>query len=471
MPLDYDHPHGRTTTLAIAREKASDPARRIGTLFVNPGGPGGSATGFVSYVAQHLGRRTRQRFDIVGVDPRGVGGSAELVCHDPTPRGAPRQLHRPFPYTVGEIGRWLRFDAYLDHICAVHSSPILDHMSTADTARDMDLVRQALGDRKLTYYGLSYGTYLGATYAAMFPDNIRAMVVDGVLDPVAWATGRHGNGRKVPLTSRLRSGTGAWLALTSAFAECDRVGRPRCALAGQAASKWEQVIERLRSGPATIQGFTYQYSYVVGLVLTAMYSRAVYPALMRVIAFFYESLFPSHKAESQLEPGRAVRSLNALIDESHATRPYGFGARHLASFDGIACSDSVNPSDPKAWIAAAHHTDRVSPWFGADWTWASSACAAWPGSSADAFRGPFKVKTSTPVLVVGNANDPATPISGARRLNGLLAGSRLLTLDGWGHGALGEGRCPTRVMQRYLVHRRLPVEGKVCRPATQLFPR
>ena len=113
------------------------------------------------------------------------------------------------------------------------ANPILDHMTTADTARDMDLIRQAVGDAQLSYYGISYGTYLGATYAAMFPDEVRALVLDGVLDPVAWSTGRRGLGDELPFSTRLRSGVGAWDALVSAFNECDRVGKARCPLAGQ----------------------------------------------------------------------------------------------------------------------------------------------------------------------------------------------------------------------------------------------
>jgi pimeloyl-ACP methyl ester carboxylesterase len=470
VPMDYDHPYAAKTTLALARHKASDPSRRIGTLFVNPGGPGGPASGFVPYAAQLLGRHIAERFDVVGVDPRGVGGSAPLVCHDPTPASAPPTVNRYFPYTAKEINGWLRFDAYLRHLCATHARPILDHMSTADTARDMDLIRQALGDKKLSYYGISYGTYLGATYAAMFPDNIRAMVVDGVLDPVAWATGRNGNGTKLPFSSRVRSGKGAWLALTSAFAECDRVGKNRCVLAGDAARKWQQVVHRLRQGPVTIHGFKFHYSDMVGSALGALYSRRYYRPLMRFIAAVYEAMFGTATASTAIDPVNAYKQLKAIIKKGDVTGPYGFGRGYYMAFAGVACSDSLNPSNPRAWIGAANETDHRSPWFGAAWTWASSICAGWPGSSADAFRRPFKVHTSAPVLIVGNIYDPATPISGARRLNGLFGGSRLLTLNGWGHGALGESACTKKSMQRYLVRRVLPIQGKVCKPNKQLFP-
>jgi hypothetical protein len=305
----------------------------------------------------------------------------------------------------------------------------------------------------------------------MFPNKIRAMVVDGVLDPVAWATGRNGSGKKLPFSSRLRSGKGAWLALTSAFAECDRVGKSRCLLSGDAARKWHLVVHRLKQSPVKVNGFSLRYSDVVGTTLFALYSRSDYRPLMRYIATVYNALFGAPVARTALDPAESYKHLKAIIKKGDVTSPYGFGRGYYMAFAGVACSDSLNPSNPRAWIGAANQTDHRSPWFGAAWTWVSSTCAGWPGSSADAFRGPFKVHTSAPVLVVGNIYDPATPISGARRLNGLFAGSRLLTLNGWGHGALGESACTKKSMQRYLVRGVLPVQGKVCKPNKQLFPK
>jgi pimeloyl-ACP methyl ester carboxylesterase len=344
-------------------------------------------------------------------------------------------------------------------------------MTTADTARDMNLIRRAVGDKKLNYYGISYGTYLGATYAAMFPRHTRAMVVDGVLDPVAWATGRHGNGTTLPFSSRLRSGKGAWLALTSAFAECDRVGKNRCPLAGDASRKWHQVVHRLKQGPIKFRHNRLHYSDFVGISLGALYDRFLYRPLMWFIAAVHKAVFGTATARTALDPVKAYEHLKAVIKKADVTGPYGYGHSYLMSGQGVFCSDTVNPSNPRAWVRAAKLTDHWSPWFGAPWTWVSSTCAKWPGSSADAFRGPFKEHPSAPVLIVGNTYDPATPISGARRLNGLFAGSRLLTLNGWGHGALGQSDCTKKSMQRYLVRRVLPIQGKVCRPNKQLFPK
>jgi pimeloyl-ACP methyl ester carboxylesterase len=472
VPLDYDRPHAATIKLRILKRPAGHPAERIGTLFVNPGGPGGSAADFAPYAAHLLGDEVAKRFDVVGIDPRGVGGSTPVKCKNSQPH--PAYPVSAFPYTPKQVDSWLRYDRYVRHLCATAGNPILDHMSTADTARDMDLIRQALGEDKLTYYGISYGTYLGATYAAMFPDHIRAMIVDGVLDPVAWSTGRGDSAKTLPFSTRLRSGVGAWEALTSAFAECDRVGKKRCPLAGNAASKWLRIVHRLRRGPVKVDGgYRLTYANMVGDALGPMYSRPGYRYLMRYIKFTYAEMFGSRSARRTTDSHAALVDLRRAVERFPVPGPYGSPGYGVAypSFHGVACADSRNPANPRAWVAAGKQADRQGPWFSRLWTWVSSACANWPGSKADAYLGPWSVDTSAPVLVIGNSHDPATPITGARVLNTKLQGSQLLIMDGWGHGALGTSACATSKMERYLVDVRLPPAGTACQPDKQLYPK
>ena len=470
VPLDYDHPNGATIELQLLMDPANHPAQRIGTLFVNPGGPGGSAAEFAPYAAHALGKEVAQRFDVVGIDPRGVGSSTPVRCKGPeNPPPYPRQY---FPYTPKQIRIQLRYDRHVTRLCATGGNPILNHMSTADTARDMDLIRQVLGEDQLNYYGISYGTYLGATYAAMFPDHIRAMIVDGVLDPVAWSTGRDDAAKTLPFSTRLRSGVGAWEALTSAFAECDRVGKQRCPLAGDAAGKWLRIVHRLKRGPVRMgHHFRLTYPNWVGDTLGSLYDGSAYRYLMRYIKATYNDMFGSRAARVRSDVASAHRALQRAIDRIRFPGPYGWGDTQYPSFQGVSCADSINPHNPRAWIAAGKRADREGPWFGRAWTWASSQCAQWPGSKADSFFGPWAVDTSAPVLVIGNAHDPATPISGARVLNSKLAGSRLLMMNGWGHGALGVSTCVTAKEDRYLVDGTLPPPGTVCRPNHELFPK
>ena len=187
---------------------AADPARRIGSLFLNPGGPGGSGVEFVVGAGPvPLHQEVRDRFDLVGFDPRGIARSTALRCFGTDRQWGPYFTAFAFPSRRGGGSGWRR-DRYLDEACARRGGALIDHMSTANVARDMDRLRQAVGDAKLSYYGVSYGSMLGQTYANMFPDNFRALVIDGVLDPVAWTTGAAGQ-RDLPFSTRLRSDQGA----------------------------------------------------------------------------------------------------------------------------------------------------------------------------------------------------------------------------------------------------------------------
>ncbi|HSS68204.1 MAG TPA: alpha/beta fold hydrolase [Nocardioidaceae bacterium] len=475
VPLDYDDPTGETTSIFMSMQPATDPAHRIGTLFVNPGGPGGPSSQVVQYFAGLFGPKVAQRFDIVGIDPRGIGRSTQVRCRSSQPM--PRFPRNWVPLNLAQAKPLIRFNSWIADACAEESNAILDHMTTADTARDMDLIRQAVGDPKLSYYGISYGTYLGATYAAMFPDDVRAVILDGVLDPVAWSTGRGGLGEVFPFSTRLRSGVGAWDALVSAFNECDRVGAARCRLAGSAADKWRRIVNRLKQGPVPVDNGKIYYSDVIGGTLGALYSRDSYRFLMREIAALYQVLFGPDRT------GADKRGLIASFRRMADSRPWPYansirlGSMHGAKarpanppFEGVACSDSVNPTDPTAWVHAGAVADRQGPWFGRVWTWASGPCATWPASKDDAYMGPWRTTTSAPLMIVGNFHDPATPISGARIANTLFEGSHLLSLNTWGHGAIGQSACVTVRMQRYLVHGVLPPSGMVCQPDKQLFP-
>jgi pimeloyl-ACP methyl ester carboxylesterase len=483
VPLDYDDPAGATVSIFMSRLLARDQAHRIGSLFVNPGGPGVPASLVVQPIAGALGPQVRDRFDVIGIDPRGTGRSQQVRCQSDT--AAPDFPAATVPLTLRQARPLIRFDSWVADSCADQANDILDHMSTADTARDMDLIRQAVGDSALSYYGISYGTYLGATYAAMFPDDVRAIVVDGVLDPVAWSTGRAGRGDELPFSTRLRSGVGAWEALTSAFAECDRVGKTRCRFAGRIADEWRALIQRLRRGRIHLRGGgSINYSGLVEGALGSLYDRRSVRFLFHAVDNLYRmAVQPGRPAAGK---GSVLHDLRRLADRA-PDNPYaptavsgaaagrgGDAARArpiFPSFEGISCADSVNPIDPTAWVRAGAIADRQGPWFGRAWTWASGSCAHWPGSKDDAFTGPWRTATAQPLLVIGNFHDPATPISGARTVNTLFEGSRMISLNTWGHGAIGHSACVTERIQRYLVHLGLPPNGLVCQPNKQLFPR
>ncbi len=461
VPLDYDAPTGQTTELALAQRPAEDQDARIGTLFVNPGGPGESAVEHMAWFVENLPPGVLERFDIVGVDPRGIGGSSALRCRGQDGDGI-AQPQWAFPLTPRQTRESLRYDSYVRRSCDTAANPIIDHMTTADTARDMDLIRQAVGDEQLSYYGISYGSYLGATYAAMFPDRIRAMAVDGVIDPIAYAIGHDDEHPSEPVTARWNSAKGAWASLTAAFAECDRVGPARCPIAGESTATWQRIVNRLERGPVEIDGEQLTYQDVIATAEAALRDVTAYHSLMHFLDETDDQMFGGPHERERADVTSAYTHLRRQVADSEFGRGQNSRNELAPVTEGVICADSVNPTDPRAWIAASEREHRRAPWFGRLWTWRSSSCAQWPGSSDDAFRGPFQADTSAPALLVANLHDPATPISGARTLNTLLADSRMLTVDGWGHGMLGESTCVEAHVEAYLVSGTLPPAGTVC---------
>jgi pimeloyl-ACP methyl ester carboxylesterase len=457
VPLDYDRPHGARISLALTRLPASDPGRRIGSIFFNPGGPGGSGVGFLQAVGPLLySDEVRARFDLVSFDPRGVAASTPLQCFETTDDALAATAPMAFPVTRAEERVWVQADRTWQRACAERGGPILDHMSTANVARDMDLLRRAVGDRKMTYVGYSYGTAIGSTYANMFPDKVRAVVIDGVIDPVSYTTGRGDQARTLPSDARLRSEQGAYDTLQGFLRLCD-LGGPNCAFSGgNPKRRYDRLARRLLAEPAQLpdgQGGTAPFTYadLVGTTLGAMYDASSWPDL----AAFLQEL------DTLTSPARAAKTLRGLRQR------LGLGARApyeqvLEGFAGVWCLDPINPDRPSAWARAAHRADRRDPYFGRPWIWFGSICAQWPGHDSDRYLGPFDRRTANTVLVVGNRNDPATRYQDAVSTSRLLGRGRLLTVAGWGHTSLFLSSCADAYVSRYLLTGRVPPAGTVC---------
>lgn len=456
VPLDHDDPGGASISIAVVRLPATDPARRIGSLFLNPGGPGGSGFEFAVFAAPFLfSDEVRAHFDIVGFDPRGIESSAALRCFGSSHQWGPYFTPYAFPTTAEEEAAWEAADRFLDGACEQRGSQIIDHMSTADVARDLDLLREAAGDEQLNYVGFSYGSYLGVTYANLFPDRVRALVVDGVLDPIAWATGVPDEGPDVPVSTRIHSAGGAQATLAEFFRLCD-AGGANCAFGGGAASRFAALANRLKTEPVLIPQpdgsvFPLNYSVFVAISLGAMYDSFSWPSFAEFLQAI-ESAAPAATIGARLE---------ALWQSLGFVTKRGFPrySNAIEGFPGVLCADSDNPQDYAAWSAASAAEEARFGYFGPLWTWASSSCAAWPGSQEDRYIGPFDKSTAHPVLVMNTLFDPATRYEGAVTVVGLLPNSRLVTVAGWGHTTLFLSHAADEVVSGYLLDGTLPPPG------------
>jgi pimeloyl-ACP methyl ester carboxylesterase len=457
VPLDHDRPTGPQITLAVARLPALDPAHRLGSVFVNPGGPGGSGVDMVAGVALSLSVALRGRFDIVGFDPRGIARSTPLVCF--TDDAELDLALAPWPYPLGaaQERRQERYDRQLAESCSTHASSIIDHMSTADVARDLDLLRAGVGDSSLTYLGYSYGTQIGTTYANLFPHRVRAMVLDGVLDPIAWTTGTPAN--RAPFSYRLHSDLGARASLQQFFARCDRAAgdadaTTTCPFGPHAGPRFAAIDLTLRLRPPDLGGgFSFTEPELIAITLGSLYSPFAWPALAELLA----------SLEHPEQPARITSARHAVATALGVAAAPPF-PQTAEGFPGVACADSDNPSLYLAWPWTAAAAEAADGYFGRIWTWASSACQPWPGSRADRYAGPWNARTQNPVLVVGNRYDPATRHQGAVVVSRLLPNSRLVTYAGWGHTAFmnAGSRCVDTMVVDYLLTRRVPGVGTVC---------
>jgi pimeloyl-ACP methyl ester carboxylesterase len=473
LPLNYHHPHGPTITVALLRIRAKDPRHRLGSLFVNPGGPGDSARDLAQSVQQGgVPRAILDRFDIVGVDPRGVGGSTPLRCF--ATRAGQIRTEAPlvpgFPVTTAQRRARIAAAEALGRACAARARSLASAMSTTDDALDLDVLRRAVGDRKLTYFGSSYGSYLGLVYANMFPGRVRAVALDGIVGPRA-LVGTSATA-EVPILDRIGSAAASYRALHELLELCQRAGRPACAFANaNTPARYGRLAARLAARPLRLAApgaaaTTFTYSSLVTDTEQWLHDPAGYRGLFAELADLARLT-----AAGGAGPGRAgvVRRLLRL---RRTLQPGPGYDDTLEAQSAILCSDSRAAASAASWPAAAAAAGRRARYFGALYAWISAPCArsTWTAQDADVYRGPFDRRTAAPVLVVGSRWDPATSYASAVAVARLLPDSRLVSSDNWGHTALLTSACVDNAVWGYLIHPLAPAPKIThCRGDVQPF--
>jgi pimeloyl-ACP methyl ester carboxylesterase len=487
LPLDYDHPNGAKTEVALLRRAAVDRAHRIGSLFVNPGGPGGSGVQIALDAPAFLSPGLLDRFDIVGFDPRGTNFSDQVKCFTGNAQQtrALTGFNNAFPVGRVEEKAAIVSAKNLGAACSRKGRPLSASMSTAEVARDMDVLRRAVGDRKLTFLGFSYGSYLGQVYANMFPDRVRALTIDGVLDPVAWA-GTPATASR-PQTDRLRTADGAYKALVQMLKLCDRAGGQMCRFSpGDPVANYDLVANRMKKTPVLLPDlfggapFAFTYADLVANTLGGLYAPDGYAFIDAMLSDLIILTEPPAAAASKFTTVGRSKMKRAFVvrlkaqEAKQAKQAAGFGFPYdnwSEAFNSVLCTDGLNPPDAASWPAAAAAADKRAKYFGRLSAWSSVGCASktWTARDEDAYRGPFNRRTASPILVVGSKWDPATNYAGAVKAASLLPNSRLLSSDNWGHTAYGTSACATSAIDSYLLTKALPAPGRHCHGDVQPF--
>ncbi|MGW2710171.1 alpha/beta hydrolase [Streptomyces sp. NPDC001356] len=430
VPLDWSRPDGRTIGLALVRARATG-GDRIGSLLFNFGGPGGSGVSTMPYFEPSVSS-LRERYDLVSWDPRGVGASEGVRCRGDREIQAAESVDAT-PDTPAEEKAYLQDATDFGKGCRKAAGPLLAHVSTTDTARDMDLMRQVLGDDRLHYFGISYGTELGGVYAHLFPQLVGRLVLDAVVDPAADTVGHAENqarGFQRALDDYLRS-TGQDPA--------------------QGSRKVAGLLARIDAEPLpTSSGRKLTQSLATTGIILPLYSESMWPRLT-------DALKSAERGDGS--------GLLALADEYNDRDASGRYGTTTHSQRVISCLDDRQRPTLAQTKRRLAEFRRISPVFGDFLGWDTAGwCHDWPVPGQ--YDTPeVSAPGAAPILLVGNTGDPATPYEGARRMADELGrGVGVeLTWKGEGHGAYGNGSdCVDSTVDAYLLNGTVPKDGKVC---------
>ncbi|MER5933578.1 alpha/beta hydrolase [Streptomyces sp. NPDC002054] len=440
VPLDYREPTGRTIPLSVTRRLAADRAHRTGVLLLHPGGPGNSGVDFARNSYDALPASLRDAFDVVGYDMRGVQRSGQVECWNDEEYSAAVDGARGAP-GPGALQGAVRQGLDFATACRQRSGDLVPFVGTGSNAKDIDLLRQALGEETLSFYGRSFGSYVGTVYAAQFPRRVRAMVLDGAYDPRLYADVPYAYDAEQFVA--LDAAVGRFLdwcaqnATTCGFGE----GRPRQAFEQLKRALDADPVITASGRPAT--GYTLAYR----LMFNINAGKVIWPGL-----------------------GQALRAAQARQGSFLLSPPSPASFDFLNVNMAVECADRVYPTSPLLLDKRVSSQAAAAPLLGPpiglgpptyDHNHAPT-CAQWPVERSSRFEGSYRAAGSAPILVLGTTGDPDTPYRDAVTLAGTLDNGRLLTFAGEGHTAYNRSACVSALVTDYLATLALPARGTVC---------
>ena len=436
VPLDYRDPDGQTISLYVVRHSARNPDERIGSLLVNPGGPGFGGTVLAAYATQIYDAELLDRFDIVGWDPRGTGLSEPSIdCIDD---------YDPFfaeiditPETDEEARELVAVAQEFADRCVSANDGLAVFAGTNNSARDMDVLRRALGEDTISYFGFSYGSELGATWATLFPETVRAAVLDGAADPNADG-----------LESSLQQLEGFEASLSTFLARCSADTTCQFHNGGDAEGAFDALMTSLDENPAPTSNGRPPANLAVAIngVIEAMYSDSYWPRLERALA----------AAANGDGDG-----LLALHDSYYQRQPDGTYGNELEAFQTISCADSAERLSVAEEDSLGDEYRKVAPRLVPEGASGGYFCTFFPVAVDPRIE--ITGAGAGPIVVIGTTGDPATPLSSTKAMADALEEGRLVVVEADQHTGYGVNVCVDKVVNDYLIDLVAPRNGKECR--------
>ena len=443
VPLDYNNPGGETIEIAMKKRAASGDS--VGSLFINPGGPGGSGIELVESAGSYFSKNLVGSYDVVGFDPRGVGASTAIDCLTDAELDAERAgANDPAtPSASATVERAQQMNSACE---SKTSTPgLLDHIDTISAARDLDILRAVDGQQVLTYLGFSYGTYLGATYAELFPSNTGRLVLDGAVDPSLSAEDMS-LGQAKGFEASLR-----------AYVENCQSAKLGCPLSGDVDSGVSQIREFLESTktapiPTSDDNRPLTYDLALYGVLGSMYQTSLWPTLNLALT------------QAMGNAGNPDGSMLLTIADAVASRQNdgSYSGNSAEALMAVNCLDFPVQGDNASWEQNAATVKEASPTFSAQLLYPDAYCQGW-GHESSRKREKITASGAAPILVVGTTGDPATPYAWSEALAQQLETGQLLTWKGNGHTAYGRSNdCVKNAVDTYLLNGTMPEKGLTC---------
>ncbi|PJI93908.1 alpha/beta hydrolase [Luteimicrobium subarcticum] len=436
-PVSWQDASSGSISLAAKVHRAT--GTRIGSLLINPGGPGGSGIDLVDSAPSMLGKSVLDAYDVVGFDPRGVGQSTEVTCLDDAEKD--RQLSTWYPETAVGLAAMEKDAKQWADACVKNTGDLLGHVDTQSVARDMDMMRAVLGQAKLDYLGYSYGTQIGSTYAALFPSHVGRMVLDGAIDPTLSSD-----------ETSVQQAVGFENALRDYVKDCETGSS--CPLSGGVDAGMAQIKRlfdetKVRPLPTSDADRPLTATLAFYGVAVTLYSQSSWSYLTAALS-------------QAIDKGDGTILLNLADQYNDRNSDGSFSTNSSEAFRAVGCLDDPGSSDLATMTKLADQVESEAPTVGSFFSYGGVGCKPWPYPQVKQ-EGDVHAKGAAPIVIVGTTNDPATPYAWAQGLAKALDSAVLVTYEGEGHTAYRrDNTCIADLVDDYLVDGKVPAEGSTC---------